>query len=74
MPIERLGVLQSEGQRVKGCQGTQAAGIRIGFADCAIAAIAMARGFMLATRNTKNFKGAGVELLNPWASRHERII
>jgi predicted nucleic acid-binding protein len=46
----------------------QAAGNRIDFADCAIAAIAVARGFMLATRNTKDFKGAGVELLNPWDS------
>ncbi len=46
----------------------QAAGNRIDFADCAIAAIATARGFMLATRNTKDFKGSGVELLNPWGS------
>lgn len=44
----------------------RAAGNRIDFANCAIAAIAMARGFILATRNTKDFKGAGVELLNPW--------
>jgi toxin FitB len=44
----------------------QAAGNRIDFADCAIAAIAMAHGFILATRNTKDFKGSGAELLNPW--------
>jgi predicted nucleic acid-binding protein len=44
----------------------QAAGNRIDFADCAIAAIAMTRQFMLATRNTKDFKGADIELINPW--------
>jgi len=46
----------------------QATGNRIDFTDCAIAAIATTRGFMLATRNTKDFKGSGVELLNPWGS------
>jgi predicted nucleic acid-binding protein len=43
----------------------QAAGNRIDFASFAIAAFAVARGFMPATRNTKNIKGAGVSLLNP---------
>jgi predicted nucleic acid-binding protein len=46
----------------------QAAGNRIDFADCAIAAIAITRGFILATRNTRDFKGSGIELLNPWGS------
>jgi predicted nucleic acid-binding protein len=44
----------------------QGTGHRIDFADCAIAAIAMTRQFMLATRNTKDFKGTDVELINPW--------
>lgn len=43
-----------------------AAGNRIGFADAAIAAIAQSRGFTLATRNVKDFRGTGVRLLNPW--------
>jgi predicted nucleic acid-binding protein len=47
---------------------SQAAGNRIDFADCAISAIALTRRFMLATRNTKDFKGAGIELINPWGS------
>jgi toxin FitB len=50
----------------------QAAGNLIDFADCAIAAIALTRRFMLATRNTKDFKGAGVELINPWGSGAEK--
>ena len=43
-----------------------AAGNTIGFADGAIAAIASAHGFMVATRNVRDFKGTGVEVLNPW--------
>ena len=46
----------------------QAAGNPIDFADCAIAAIATTHGFILATRNSRDFKGTGVELLNPWSS------
>ena len=43
-----------------------AVGNPIAFADCAIAAIAAARGFILATRNVRDFKGTGVEIINPW--------
>ena len=46
--------------------GAQAAGNSITFADCAIAAVANANGFMVATRNARDFKGAGVKILNPW--------
>lgn len=46
--------------------GTQAAGNPIHFGDCAIAAIAIRRGFVLATRNVRDYKGSGVELINPW--------
>ena len=45
-----------------------AAGNPIDFADCAIAAIATTHRFILATRNARDFKGTGVELLNPWSS------
>ena len=44
----------------------QVAGNPISFADAAIAAIATAHGFMLATRNERDFKGTGVALINPW--------
>jgi len=44
----------------------QGAGNPISFADAAIAAIATAHGFMLATRNERDFKGTGVVLINPW--------
>ncbi len=46
--------------------GAKAAGNTMGFADGAIAAIAAAQGFALATRNVRDFRGAGVELINPW--------
>ena len=46
--------------------GAKAAGNSMSFADGAIAAIASAHGFLLATRNVRDFKGAGVEVINPW--------
>ena len=44
----------------------QAAGNSMDFADCAIAAIATVHRFILATRNFRDFKGSGIELLDPW--------
>jgi predicted nucleic acid-binding protein len=44
----------------------QAAGSPVSFADGAIAAIAAARGFMIATRNVRDFNGTGVKIVNPW--------
>lgn len=49
--------------------GTQKAGDPIHFGDCAIAAIAITHGFALATRNVRDYKGAGIELINPWNAR-----
>ena len=46
--------------------GAQAVGNTIGFADGAIAAIAAAQGFALATRNVRDFRGSGVGVINPW--------
>ena len=37
-----------------------------GTADTQIAATALARGMMLATRNTKDFAGLGLMLIDPW--------
>lgn len=48
--------------------GARAAGNPISFADGAIAAIAAAQGFALATRNGNDFKGTGVDLIDPWAA------
>ncbi len=45
---------------------TQAAGNAIGFADGAIAAMAKASGFAVATRNLRDFRHVGVSLINPW--------
>ena len=46
--------------------GAQAQGNPVGFADCAIAAIAKTHGFIVATRNAHDFLGTGVEVINPW--------
>ena len=35
-------------------------------ADCQIAAIARSRGMVVATRNTRDFEGTGIEISNPW--------
>ncbi len=43
-----------------------ASGNRVGFSDAGIAAIAQANGFLLATRNVKDFRGTGIGLVNPW--------
>ena len=48
--------------------GAQAQGNPVGFADCAIAAIAKTQGLMVATRNVRDFQGTGVEVINPWAA------
>jgi len=41
-------------------------GATIGFADGQIAAIARAKGFIVATRDVAPFEAAGVETINPW--------
>ncbi len=46
--------------------GAQAAGNAVGFADAAIAAIAAAHGFTLATRNVRDFNGTGIDVVDPW--------
>lgn len=45
-----------------------AVGNDIDFPDAAIAAIALANRFHLATRNVRDFRGTEVDTLNPWAS------
>ena len=44
----------------------QALGNRMGFADCAIASIAGAHGFSVATRNSRDFRGTNVATIDPW--------
>jgi toxin FitB len=45
----------------------QAGGKTMGFADASIAAIALARGYTLATHNIRDFQDCGVALIDPWA-------
>lgn len=44
----------------------EAAGRRVAQADMLIAATAVVHGLTLATRNTRDFEGCGVALLNPF--------
>lgn len=47
----------------------RAEGRSINHADCQIAAIARSRGAAVATRDSADFEGSGIEVINPWASR-----
>jgi len=42
-------------------------GVRVEFADATIAAIALAKGFSVATRDTGPFQAMGVDTIDPWA-------
>ena len=46
----------------------RAAGQPIAEADCQIAAIALANGAAVATRNVADFLGCGIEVVDPWKS------
>jgi predicted nucleic acid-binding protein len=45
----------------------RAAGRPISFADCQIAAITRAQAASIATRNTADFAGCGIAVIDPWA-------
>ena len=45
---------------------SRAAGLTVETADAFIAAIALANGFAVATRDTRPFETAGVSVINPW--------
>ena len=45
---------------------SRAAGLAVETADAFIAAVALANGFAVATRDTTPFKAAGLEVINPW--------
>jgi hypothetical protein len=49
--------------------GRRAQGRPIAAFDAQIAAIARSRHAMLATRNTADFEGCGVRLVNPWSGQ-----
>lgn len=48
---------------------TRKAGSGIETADACIAAVALANGFIVATRDTSPFEAAGVTIINPWEER-----
>ena len=48
--------------------GRRSAGRPIADAGCQIAAIARAAGMPIITRNTRDFEGCGVDVINPWGS------
>ena len=45
----------------------RAAGRPISFAECQIVATARAQGAAIATRNTADFAGCGIAVIDPWA-------
>lgn len=45
----------------------RAAGHSLGLADACIAAIAVSRGFAVATRDVAPFRAAGVDVIDPWS-------
>ena len=46
----------------------RASGTGIGLADAQIAAVALANGFSVATRDVSPFMASGVHVINPWLS------
>lgn len=48
----------------------RAAGLAIETADAFIAAVALANGFTVATRDTSPFEAAGLTVINPWEVAH----
>lgn len=50
----------------------RAAGKPIAEADCQIAAIALALGASVATRNVHDFESCGIEIVDPWRSASKR--
>ena len=45
---------------------SRAAGLAVETADAFIAAVALANGFAVATRDTSPFESAGLNVINPW--------
>jgi predicted nucleic acid-binding protein len=45
---------------------SRAVGLALETADAFTAAVALANGFAVATRDTRPFETAGVDLINPW--------
>ena len=45
---------------------SRAAGLAVETADAFIAAVALANGFIVATRDTRPFEAAGLDVINPW--------
>ena len=45
---------------------SRAAGLAVETADAFIAAVALANGFTVATRDTCPFEAAGLNVINPW--------
>ena len=50
----------------------RASGRPVAALDAQIAAIAVSHGAALATRNTPDFEGCGIQLMNPWSTVRTR--
>ena len=63
IPLETAEVRQAAMLRAE----AQRAGRTVALGDALIAGTAYARNLAVVTRNTSDFEGMGVELVNPWA-------
>lgn len=63
VPVD-LAIAQEWGVVVGQARGR---GLNIGIMDAFLAATARSRGMTLVTRNTRDFRGLGVEVFDPWA-------
>ena len=59
--------IEAAGLLAERAANAEARGERVGFADAAIAAIALTKGFAVATRDTRPFQNMGVDVINPWS-------
>ena len=63
LPLEMDAAIKAGAFRAK----RKLAGAEINIPDAMIAGIAVSHGYSIATRNTKDFQGLGLALIDPWA-------
>ncbi len=65
---DRILPFDNAAARAHATSGRRSAGWFIGEADCQIAAISRSRGTVLVARTVRDFKGPGVDAVDPWTA------